>query len=116
MGDPLTSLREGFTGRLLTDPADMAGFLTDWRGKWTGKAIKHDISLPISRIAEFIAQTDAAISAAFPGLRMVVFGHLGDGNLHYNVSPAPGPPGPPDAQAVAAFVACQAADSTISGN
>ena len=56
-----------------------------------GKTIKHDISLPISRIAEFIATTDAAIAEAFPGVRMVVFGHLGDGNLHYNVSPAAEP-------------------------
>lgn len=53
-----------------------------------GKTIKHDISLPISRIAAFIAATDAAISQAFPDVRLVVFGHLGDGNLHYNVSPA----------------------------
>ncbi len=52
-----------------------------------GKTIKHDISLPISRIPEFVASTDAAIARAFPQLRLVVFGHLGDGNLHYNVSP-----------------------------
>ena len=51
-----------------------------------GKNIKHDIALPISRIAEFIADTDAALQAHFPGCRMVTFGHLGDGNLHYNVS------------------------------
>ena len=53
-----------------------------------GKTIKHDISLPISRIPAFIAATDTAISQAFPGVRLVVFGHLGDGNLHYNLSPA----------------------------
>jgi FAD/FMN-containing dehydrogenase len=52
-----------------------------------GPTIKHDIALPISRIAEFIESTDAAIAAAFPQLRLVVFGHLGDGNLHYNLSP-----------------------------
>ncbi len=55
-----------------------------------GKNIKHDISVPISSIPEFVAQTDAAITARFPQSRMVVFGHLGDGNLHYNVSPQPG--------------------------
>ncbi|MGE0312639.1 MAG: FAD-binding oxidoreductase [Lautropia sp.] len=55
-----------------------------------GKNIKHDVSVPISRIAEFIESTDAAISGAHPGIRMIVFGHLGDGNLHYNVSPPPG--------------------------
>lgn len=51
-----------------------------------GKNIKHDIALPISRIADFIAETDAALQNHFPGCRMVCFGHLGDGNLHYNVS------------------------------
>ncbi len=55
-----------------------------------GKAIKHDIALPISRIPDFIASTDAAISARFPQVRQVTFGHLGDGNLHYNASPQPG--------------------------
>ncbi|KPF66862.1 hydroxyacid dehydrogenase [beta proteobacterium AAP99] len=54
-----------------------------------GKNIKHDISVPISRIAEFVRETDALLAQRFPGMRMVTFGHLGDGNLHYNVS-APG--------------------------
>jgi D-lactate dehydrogenase (cytochrome) len=51
-----------------------------------GKNIKHDIALPISRIADFIVTTDAELQRSFPGSRMVTFGHLGDGNLHYNVS------------------------------
>ena len=51
-----------------------------------GGNIKHDISLPVSRIAEFVIATDAALSQAFPGVRMVTFGHVGDGNLHYNVA------------------------------
>jgi FAD/FMN-containing dehydrogenase len=55
-----------------------------------GRNIKHDISVPISSIGRFIDETSAALERAFPGIRMVVFGHLGDGNLHYNVSPAPG--------------------------
>jgi len=50
-----------------------------------GLNIKHDISLPVSRIPEFVAATDAALSKRWPGLRLVDFGHLGDGNLHYNV-------------------------------
>ncbi|MDP1532139.1 MAG: FAD-binding oxidoreductase, partial [Rubrivivax sp.] len=50
-----------------------------------GPNIKHDISLPVSAIAEFVAATDAALQAGFPGVRLVNFGHLGDGNLHYNV-------------------------------
>lgn len=52
-----------------------------------GKNIKHDIAVPISRIAAFIDATDAALLSSFAGIRMVTFGHLGDGNLHYNVSP-----------------------------
>lgn len=52
-----------------------------------GKNIKHDISVPISRIGEFIHVTDALLQQRFPNVRMVTFGHLGDGNLHYNVSP-----------------------------
>ncbi|MGO4326817.1 FAD-binding oxidoreductase [Cupriavidus sp. 2TAF22] len=55
-----------------------------------GKNIKHDIAVPISRVADFIDTTDALIQQAFPGARMVTFGHLGDGNLHYNVSPPVG--------------------------
>jgi D-lactate dehydrogenase (cytochrome) len=51
-----------------------------------GKNIKHDIALPVSSIAEFITDTDALLQKQFPGCRMVTFGHLGDGNLHYNVS------------------------------
>lgn len=54
-----------------------------------GLNIKHDISLPVSRIGEFIDQTDALLQKDFPGCRMVTFGHLGDGNLHYNVSAPP---------------------------
>lgn len=68
-----------------------------------GKTIKHDIALPISRIPEFVATTDAAIAQSFPGVRMVVFGHLGDGNLHYNVSPPADRTGPEHAAAFAAL-------------
>jgi FAD/FMN-containing dehydrogenase len=52
-----------------------------------GKNIKHDIAVPISSIARFVDETDALLQQRFPGVRMVTFGHLGDGNLHYNVSP-----------------------------
>ncbi|MES2070898.1 MAG: FAD-binding oxidoreductase [Pseudomonadota bacterium] len=52
-----------------------------------GKNIKHDIAIPISDVARFIAVTDALLQEYCPGCRMVTFGHLGDGNLHYNVSP-----------------------------
>jgi FAD/FMN-containing dehydrogenase len=50
--------------------------------------VKHDVSVPVSRIAEFIARTDAALGTAFPGVPVYCFGHIGDGNLHYNVGDA----------------------------
>lgn len=51
-----------------------------------GISIKHDIAVPISRIPDFLARTDAALCEAFPDVRIVAFGHAGDGNLHYNLS------------------------------
>jgi FAD/FMN-containing dehydrogenase len=50
-----------------------------------GLNIKHDIALPVSRIPAFCAEAEAALSRAAPGMRLVNFGHLGDGNLHFNV-------------------------------
>ncbi|MCJ0763991.1 FAD-binding oxidoreductase [Variovorax terrae] len=56
-----------------------------------GLNIKHDISIPVSRIPAFCAETDALLAREIPGVRLVNFGHLGDGNLHYNVqAPASG--------------------------
>jgi FAD/FMN-containing dehydrogenase len=52
-----------------------------------GKTIKHDISLPISRIPDFLKSMDSELTAAFPSVQVICFGHLGDGNLHYNISP-----------------------------
>ena len=66
--------------------------------KREGISIKHDISVPVSCVAEFIARADAAMQGAFPGARIVAFGHLGDGNIHYNVSLA-------DAEQNTAFIA-----------
>ncbi|MEO8332360.1 MAG: FAD-binding oxidoreductase [Gallionella sp.] len=54
--------------------------------KREGLSIKHDVSVPISRVAEFIARADIALRNAFPSIRIVAFGHMGDGNVHYNVS------------------------------
>ncbi len=50
-----------------------------------GLNIKHDISIPVSRMPEFVRETDTLLAQAIPGVRLVNFGHLGDGNLHYNV-------------------------------
>ena len=57
-----------------------------------GLNIKHDIALPVSRIPHFVSETDALLAARWPGLRLVNFGHLGDGNLHYNVQAPDGQP------------------------
>jgi len=54
--------------------------------KKAGASIKHDISVPLSRVADFLVAADAAVASALPGVRPVPFGHLGDGNLHYNLS------------------------------
>ena len=50
-----------------------------------GLNIKHDVSIPISQIPAFCRHTDALLARQVPGVRLVNFGHLGDGNLHYNV-------------------------------
>jgi FAD/FMN-containing dehydrogenase len=54
--------------------------------KKAGASIKHDISVPVSRIPQFLASADELVKARVPGIRPVPFGHLGDGNLHYNLS------------------------------
>ncbi|MBU0689172.1 MAG: FAD-binding oxidoreductase [Gammaproteobacteria bacterium] len=54
--------------------------------KAEGISIKHDVSVPVSRVAEFIADASAALRAAYEGIRIVAFGHMGDGNIHYNIS------------------------------
>lgn len=74
--------------------------------KIKGISIKHDISVPLSRIPDFLAAADAALEKAFPGIRVVAFGHVGDGNLHYNLSQA-------DARDNAALIAAQPAVNRI---
>lgn len=54
--------------------------------KFEGGSIKHDVSVPISRVADFIAETARLCEAALPGIRVCAFGHLGDGNVHFNLS------------------------------
>ena len=51
-----------------------------------GGSIKHDVSVPLAAVPEFLREADAAVQALIPGCRPVPFGHLGDGNIHYNVS------------------------------
>ncbi len=91
-------LEQALTAELITDAA-VAESLEQSKAMWhlresiplaqaqRGINIKHDVSLPVSRIADFVAHTDAALKLRFPGVAIVNFGHLGDGNLHYNVQP-----------------------------
>jgi FAD/FMN-containing dehydrogenase len=86
----------------LADDAVVATSIAQSSGLWqlrehiplaqasAGKNIKHDVSLPISQIGAFIAATGAQLASAYPGCQVVCFGHLGDGNLHYNVAPPQG--------------------------
>ena len=67
-----------------------------------GGNLKHDIALPLGRLTAFVRDCEARIAQAFPGARPVVFGHLGDGNLHFNVAP-------PVGQELAAFEAQETA-------
>lgn len=55
-----------------------------------GAAWKHDISVPVSQVAAFIDQASAAVTRLVPGARIVAFGHVGDGNIHYDVLRPPG--------------------------
>lgn len=91
------ALLEAALERGLVDDAAVAENLAQARAMWhlresiplaqaeEGLNVKHDIALPVSRIPGFCEATDAALAQAFGGVRLVNFGHLGDGNLHYNV-------------------------------
>jgi D-lactate dehydrogenase (cytochrome) len=54
--------------------------------KHEGGSIKNDVSVPVSRVAEFIDRATRAVDQALPGIRVVAFGHIGDGNIHFNLS------------------------------
>lgn len=91
------SLSEGFEQNLVSDAviaqseAQRADF---WRLRESlsdvqraeGGSIKHDVSVPLSRIADFIEAATEAVSSRLPGIRPVPFGHIGDGNVHFNLS------------------------------
>ncbi len=90
-------LAEGLKRGLLADAA-IAESLEQAKAFWriremfgevqrhVGASIKHDISVPVSAVPEFIAQADAAVTKLIPGCRPLPFGHAGDGNIHYNVT------------------------------
>jgi FAD/FMN-containing dehydrogenase len=90
-------LAEGLERGLVTDAAvadslDQAKMF--WRiremfgetQRYLGGSVKHDISVPVAAVPEFIREANAAVVALIPGCRPLPFGHLGDGNIHYNVS------------------------------
>jgi FAD/FMN-containing dehydrogenase len=58
--------------------------------KFEGGSIKHDVAVPVAKVPEFIARAGQLVELMVPGARPVPFGHLGDGNIHYNVSQPPG--------------------------
>ncbi|TPP12033.1 FAD-binding oxidoreductase [Rhizobium glycinendophyticum] len=90
-------LTEAFQSGLVSDAA-IASSLAQQDAFWhlresmsdaqkpEGGSIKHDVSVPISRIPAFLAEADAAVHALIPDARICAFGHLGDGNIHYNIS------------------------------
>ncbi|HZU88788.1 MAG TPA: FAD-binding oxidoreductase [Stellaceae bacterium] len=53
--------------------------------KFSG-SIKHDVSVPVSRVAEFVVRAGAAVAERLPGIRPIAFGHIGDGNIHFNLT------------------------------
>jgi len=54
--------------------------------KFEGASLKHDVSVPVGRIGEFIEEAEQAVLKVMPDARIVAFGHVGDGNVHFNVS------------------------------
>jgi FAD/FMN-containing dehydrogenase len=94
-------LAEALARGLISD-AVVAGSITQGRDLWRvreaaseaqkgeGGSIKHDVSVPVASIPEFLIKADKEVERVCPGARPVPFGHFGDGNVHYNVSQPPG--------------------------
>lgn len=91
-------LEEAFEVKLISDAviaSNLAQANTFWHMREhitlaqaeEGANLKHDITIPLSSLDSFIQQTDALMRDKFPGVRIINFGHLGDGNLHYNIAP-----------------------------
>jgi FAD/FMN-containing dehydrogenase len=91
------TLAAAYTAGVVTD-AVLASSVEQGRALWRmrhgvseaqkpeGASIKHDVSVPVDRVPEFLERAIAAVGEALPGLRPVAFGHLGDGNIHFNLS------------------------------
>jgi len=99
-GSTLDELLEGALGAAAEDGAILDGALAASRQqrldfwklredmaeaqKLEGEPIKHDISVPVSRVPDFIGRASAALEERYPGIRIIAFGHVGDGNVHFN--------------------------------
>ena len=93
-----TFLGEAFELELITD-AVISTSIQQSKDLWSirenipeaqlklGNIVKHDISLPISNIANFIEETEVKLNMLWPSMQTIIFGHVGDGNLHYNLAP-----------------------------
>jgi FAD/FMN-containing dehydrogenase len=93
-----TILEDAFEKSIISD-AVIASNLTQANSFWhmrehitlaqaeEGANLKHDITIPLSSLDSFIQVTDELMREKFPGVRIINFGHLGDGNLHYNIAP-----------------------------
>ncbi|MDK4705434.1 FAD-binding oxidoreductase [Rhizobium sp. CNPSo 4062] len=90
-------LEQGYEAGLIQD-ATIASSETQQKAIWhmresmsdaqkpEGGSIKHDVSVPVAQIPQFMAEAEKAVVAAMPGARVCAFGHMGDGNIHYNIS------------------------------
>jgi FAD/FMN-containing dehydrogenase len=96
-----SALAEGMSEGVVLDAA-LAASLDQARAFWRlrhavaevqkheGGSIKHDVSVEVERVPDFIARVGAAVAKAMPDARPVPFGHMGDGNIHFNISQPPG--------------------------
>jgi FAD/FMN-containing dehydrogenase len=103
--DELESLLGAALERGLVEDAALAGSAAEreplWRlreeqseaQKREAASVKNDISVPVSKVAEFLVRARAACERQFPGIRVIPYGHMGDGNIHFNLVAAPGADG-----------------------
>jgi FAD/FMN-containing dehydrogenase len=98
LDDAMTGLLGDALERGMIEDASLAASLDQREAFWAiredlsdaqkpqGGSIKHDVSVPVGAVPAFLAEASAAVEAFMPGARVVAFGHLGDGNIHFNVS------------------------------
>ncbi len=98
LGETLEAVLADAAEAGIADDATIAASTEQARGLWRlreavpeaerreGGSIKHDVAVPLSHVADFIVEASAAVETRLPGIRPVAFGHLGDGNIHLNLS------------------------------